>query len=236
MCLLFLIVIASLPLTKASPIPDLIFDEVSDHCLSRREEWTIYGYPELLPEDSSVEDFIPQPLPYELISLSQDLGLSNEGLDLDLGSFLYDSAALPLDTDPIVRPKGSCPAYRNPSPSGFEFNIIPNPFIPSCEAPEFTLCCTGIPVPWVGDSGDLGLDFLTLPYFGDTDGLVSVGECINCISSRHAFRYNDSSLLDSDTFLAEICRSQKTTFCCQYYLVGRFISVHLIHGYAEVCH
>jgi hypothetical protein len=181
---------------KASPVPEQVVDNNSELCLSRREEPSSVGYSEFLLGEPGFGDFIPEPLSYEIPNSPPDSGLSNEGQQLDQGFLPYDVAAFPLDTAPDSsgRRKGSCPVTNNPLPIGLEnFNILSNPFIPSCGANDFTLCCKGVPQPVPRGSADMGIDGLALPELNNPDGLVNVGECINCMLYHHALEYDDSS-------------------------------------------
>lgn len=190
---LFLFIIAFLSLTQSSLIPDQVYDENTDLCLSRREESGFFDYSEIAPEDSLFGNLDPEPLSYELSNVPPGSGLSNEDLEPDLDLLSYDFAALPLDTDPTDssgRRKGACSANSNSLPSGFELlSPIPaNPFIPSCESEyPFTLCCKGIPVPSPGGSANLGSEVLALPNLDNPDGIVNVGECIFCNFFHWAF-------------------------------------------------
>ena len=221
----FWLVIAFLFLTYASPIPDLVFDEVSNLCLNRREESMATDYSGMPPEDSIFKDSVPETLTYGLSEPYIDSGLSNEGLGSDSGFIPYDVAALPLDTNPTDSrspQRKSCPANPDLLPDGFQiFNTMPpNPFIPSCEAAEHTLCCAGIPEPSPEGSGNLGPESLALPNLEKADGLVNVKECIICTFSRRAFVICTSSLANLGNFSVDICQSPQTTFCCRYKLVS----------------
>lgn len=181
---LHLFLVLFLSLIKASPIPEQVIDGIPELCLSRREEPNSIDYSQFLLGEPGFENLIPDPLPYEISILPPDSDLGNEGLQLDQGFFPYDVAAFPLETAPpdsSGRQKGTCSGASNPLPIGLEnFNILPNPFIPSCDAGDLTLCCKGVPRPWPRDPADVKMNVLALPELDNPDGLVNVGECIIC--------------------------------------------------------
>lgn len=191
--LIFLFVIEFLSFIQASPIPDQVYDEQTDLCLSRRDISGIFDYSEPAPEDSLFANSDFESLHFEISNLPQGSDLSNEGLDDDLGFFLGDISALPLDTTPNDsngRDKGACSVDSNSFPSGFKLlSPMPaNPYIPKCEMDyPITLCCRGIAVPVPVGSADLGSQVLALPDLVNSDGLVNVGDCIICDCFHGAF-------------------------------------------------
>lgn len=178
----FLFVIAQLSVTKASPIPDQAYDEISGLCLSRREESSVIDNSDKITEDSLFGYSFDESSGYGLSDLPFDLVLSNQALDSDPGFISYDLALDNSPTDSNGQRKGSCPVDRNLLPSSFEiFNTLPpNPFIPSCDADHYTLCCKGVPILSPEGSANLGSDVLALPDLENPDALVNVEECIFC--------------------------------------------------------
>ena len=180
--LVFIFVIAQLSVTKTRPVPDQVYDEISDLCLSRREESSVIDYSDIIPEDLPLGHFFDEALGYELPDLPFDSGLSNQGLDSDSGFISYDLALDTGPTDSNGQREGSCPAHRDLLPSGFEsFNtLLPNPFIPLCDADDFILCCRGVPILMPEGSANLRSDVLALPDLENSDALVNVEDCIFC--------------------------------------------------------
>lgn len=180
--LLFIFVITQLSVTKTRPVPDQVYDEISDLCLSRREESSVFDYSDKIPEDSLFSYTFDATLDDGLPDLPFDLGLSNQGLDSDFAFISYDLALDTGPTDSNGQRKGSCPADRNLSPSSFEsFNtLLPNPFIPLCDADDYILCCKGVPMLSPEGSANLRSDVLALPDLENSDALVNVEDCIFC--------------------------------------------------------
>lgn len=190
---IILLVVRFLSWIQASPIPDQVYDGITELCLSRRDMSDIFDYSEPGPEDSLFANSNVEPLRYEVSDLPQGSDLVNEGLESDLNFFSGDIAALPLDTalkDSNGQRKDACSAGSNSLPSSFKvLSPLPaNPYIPSCELDyPTTLCCRGDAVPVPLGSANLGSQVLALPDLYNSDGLVHVGDCIICDCSHVAF-------------------------------------------------
>lgn len=190
--LIFLLLVEYLSFIQASPIPDQVYDDNTEVCLSRREESGIFDSSETAPGNPLFANLDLQPLHYEVFNLAQDSGFSDEGPEGDLGFFSDDIAVLSLDTAPkdsSGQHKGACPADSNSLPSRLEIlsPIPPNPYIPTCESEyPITLCCRGTPVPVPMSFANLGSQVLALPDLENSDGLVHVGDCIICEFSHGA--------------------------------------------------